>query len=96
MAVSDFLDALRANLLENWHDIVSLELVQVAAHNIIYVMQQLLMLSKDIATQASPATIALGAEHRLSGTPASGVQTSETNGPTKARKWHEKFKKGKT
>lgn len=96
IAVDEFLDSWRNHLPENWRDFAKLELIQVCRNA--FVCQPIFCMlteAQDLCTQPTPATIGLKPELRLSAPPKIVEQAVADKVPTKARKWHEKFKKGK-
>lgn len=93
--VADFLESWRNHLLEEWRDISNLELIQVRVKFLV-VCYFVLIAVKDLCTQPSQSRIGLKPELRLSGPPQVTEKEITEIVPTKARKWHEKFKKGRT
>ncbi|TID25794.1 ATP-dependent RNA helicase [Venturia nashicola] len=74
------------NFLEPWRDHLLEDWRHLAKLEVI----------QHLCNQPSPSTIGIKPELRLSAPPKVFEQIAADKAPTKARKWHEKFKKGRT
>jgi hypothetical protein len=96
ITTADFTALWQAQVPDQWHIDLSLDLIQVRNAPDLVPWKPTDITGQNLIQQPTSTTLILKPDLRLAGLPASTSEASETNAPSKKGKWHEKFKKTRT